>query len=60
MHVKDVVRESGVGRSSVDRALATGKLVGYRHGRRIIVWRRDYERWIATFQPLAAPAASAK
>ncbi len=56
--VEDVVSASGIGRTSVYAAIASGRLTARKAGRRTIILRDDLRAWLESFEPVAASKAS--
>ena len=52
--IKEVVRLTGFGRTSVYAEIAEGRLVAHKIGRRTLVYADDLGRWLAS-QPTIRP-----
>lgn len=55
---REVAEQVGVSERTVRYAVARGDLVAHRCGRRVIVWERDLERWLSTWERVRVGGAA--
>lgn len=51
--ISNVAARTSLSRRTIEYALASGELVGYRKGRRVVVFERDLVRWLLSFEKAA-------
>jgi excisionase family DNA binding protein len=59
--VADVTKASGAGRSTIYEEIASGRLPARKLGRRTIILKSDYQKWLAslpTLKPSGTPEAA--
>lgn len=56
--ISNVAARTSLSRRTIEYALARGELVGYRKGRRVVVFERDLTRWLLSFEPTTVTASS--
>ncbi|OHU53438.1 hypothetical protein BKG81_06460 [Mycobacteroides chelonae] len=48
--ISNVAVRTSLSRRTIEYSLAKGELVGYRKGRRVVVFERDLIRWLGSFE----------
>ncbi len=48
--ISNVAARTSLSRRTIEYALARNELVGYRKGRRVVVFERDLVRWLRSFE----------
>lgn len=56
LFVDDVTAATGLGRSTIYRALAAGQLRGCKVGDRTVIRRADFQKWLDNLPPFETPA----
>ncbi|TDZ77381.1 hypothetical protein DE4585_04775 [Mycobacteroides salmoniphilum] len=57
--ISNVAAHTSLSRRTIEYALAKGELVGYRKGRRVVIFQRDLTRWqLLHFEPTTVTVSS--